>query len=379
MSTAIKARSATRVDEGPLLSSDATKMDLIRALNWASQEREVKDLQPFVVRYMAISGRSADDQKAVATHDVTLTPTDFAMCRLAVLGDLPPTVRSDLDRRIDAAVIAARELADAAAKKAAHPSRLIPRSTSVVHDLIGALDYQIDLILANKTLEIRSPYAFLQELDLSSAQLAALSAWIQRAIAQHDSLEDPAVAVGYSLAFKRRYKAIAKWLRIVETDIDTLRDNAKRTRKKRQIKPSTIVRRREKAINTTLATLVYQTECEQSRVRSLNPQKVFGASVVVTYNTQTRAVNLLVAKEGETLSIKKQSIVGVDPDQSISKKVRAPARTIPQIAAAPRMEAQRIVRSVIKTTGRKASNRLNDSTIIVAAHTVAAPNTTKKG
>lgn len=349
-------------DEGPILTVASTKIDIIRALNWAAQEREVKDLAPFVAKYMATVGFDKNEAAAAERHPL-LTPTDYALCRLGTLGDLPPTVAGPLFGRL-------REAANSvmAAERPKTVVKMVPKSVSAVRDVIGLLDGQIDDILAGRKLEVTSPYALIAELKFSTAQLAALSAWINAAIDQHDALEDPEIAKGYSLAFKRKYKVIAKYLNLIQTDVDTLRGNAKRTRKKRTLSKATINKRTERTINTTLSTLKYQSECDDTRVRSLNPQKLFGASVAVLYNTANRTIHLLRAEEGKTLGIKKQSVTGVDETKSISCKVRSPERYVPQVTSSAKMEAQRIIDNVIKTTKRKASNRIQPTTIIVAAY-----------
>ena len=350
-------------DEGPMLHSRSTKMDVIRALNWAAAEREVKELAPFVEQYMAKQGHTKERIRAATKNDVLLTPTDFALCRLGVLGDLPADIKMNLDKRLNEAAdqVIARE-------KPAAGVRQLPRSATIVAEAISELDAQIDVILEGGK-AMNSPYAYLNELQLSSAQLASIANWIDATVAQYEALEDPNVAAYYSRKFKHRYRAIMKYLALVQTDVNTLRDNAKRARKKRKLSTATITKRTEKAINTTLSALKYQSEDEATRTTSLNPSKVFGAGVVTLYNARNRTVHLLRCAEGKTMSIKKQTVTGFDPDLSFQCKLRSPSRYLSQMASASKAEAIRIAEKVLKTTKKPTRGRITETTLIINAFT----------
>jgi len=351
---------------GPTLSEGSTKLDIVRALNWAAQELDLKDLETFVSQYMATVGYTPAQIAHARRSESLLTPTDYALCRLGVVGSLPTAAIAHLRRQLEQAVDGWSEVV--ASKRRA---RLVPRHVSHLRDVIGFLDGQVDLVVASDKPALISPYAFLSEQNLSPQQLAAVSSWVEDAIEKHESLDTPDVAVYYNLRFKRRFRAIQKYLNLVQTDVDTLHGNAKRARKARTgQRAATPSLRETRNMATAVGALTYLSECVTTRVRSLNPQRVFGSTAAVLFNAKTNTIHLLRATSGQTLTIKGQSIVGVDESLSISRRVKQASRYVPQLAKASFEEVVRIVESVLKTKPNRASSKITSSTVIVSTHTV---------
>jgi len=147
---------------------------------------------------------------------------------------------------------------------------------------------------------------------------------------------------------------------IAECDHYTASKKAQRKLKPRKVKPKS----KEKLVEK----LKYKTQDDVTKLVSISPTKIIGASMLWVYNTKTRKLGCYVADDMlGPLTVKGTSIVGFDEIDSIQKTIKKPAEVLAEFKKMSRAKLKKLLPS-ISTINLKLTGRLNNQTIILKAY-----------
>lgn len=118
---------------------------------------------------------------------------------------------------------------------------------------------------------------------------------------------------GYSHMDARQKGNYISWLELAMGMAKTSEKAEYRVRVRKPQKPEKIVKR-----------FKYLKEHTELKLTSEDPKSLVEATQVVLYNTKTRRVDIYIAAEGKTLSVKGTSIINYDATKSLRKVVRKP-------------------------------------------------------
>jgi hypothetical protein len=110
--------------------------------------------------------------------------------------------------------------------------------------------------------------------------------------------------------------------------------------------------------------LSYQKEYPPLKIVSVNPADVIGATQLWTYNTKYRKLSRYDAAGPGGIQVKGTSLIGIDVERSITKRVRKPDEAIKAVLGAGKIALRKLMDD-IKTEGVQSNGRINNDTILL--------------
>lgn len=114
-----------------------------------------------------------------------------------------------------------------------------------------------------------------------------------------------------------------------------------------------------------VAKLKYQKNDTTTKLVSINPVDIIGATELWVYNTKTRKLGKYVAEEmGGALGVKGTAITGFNESKSVQKTLRKPEVQLKEFMAAGKIQLRKFLDD-IKATDIKLNGRINTDTILL--------------
>lgn len=167
----------------------------------------------------------------------------------------------------------------------------------------------------------------------------------------------PQLNEGYRNYTRAQKRLILENYEQIIDDCNRYLGNKKATRKPRKVK--------EKAVTDLVSEVRYMRECNELKLRSIDPGHIVGASALWTYNHKYRRLSVLRAAQGG-LTVRGTTVYNLDLEKSESKTLRKPKEVLPRILDSQRAMLDGIMRSVA-TESSVPNGRLNEDTVILRA------------
>jgi hypothetical protein len=114
-----------------------------------------------------------------------------------------------------------------------------------------------------------------------------------------------------------------------------------------------------------VAKLKYMKNDTTTKLVSVNPVDIIGATELWVYNTKTRKLGKYVAEEmGGALGVKGTAITGFNESKSVQKTLRKPEVQLKEFLAAGKIQLRKFLDD-IKATDIKLNGRINQDTILL--------------
>jgi hypothetical protein len=224
---------------------------------------------------------------------------------------------------------------------------------------IGELEGHFDDAVTN-TKSTFKPYDFLVAQNVAQAQLGKLEIAFDSTRAELESAQaraDDQLVEGYKHFKAADYKRIYAWFDELQKAVEQYRGVKKATKKARVKKSPT----KEKLV----AKLKYLKQDPDTKLMSINPQDIVGASELWVYNTKTRKLGKYVPGTYKTgLSVKGTTILDFDESKSVQKTLRKPEQQLAEFMKTTKVQIRKHMDS-IKTTETKLNGRCNEDTLLL--------------
>ena len=224
---------------------------------------------------------------------------------------------------------------------------------------IGELEGYFDDAVTNTGTSFK-PYDFLVAQNVPQGQLGKIETAFVKTRAEFESAqarEDEQLVEGYKHFKAADYKRIYAWFDELQKAVDQYRGVKKATKKARVKKSPT----KEKLV----AKLKYLKQDPASKLMSINPQDIVGATELWVYNTKTRKLGKYVPGAYKTgLSVKGTSILDFDESKSVQKTLRKPEQQLAEFMKTTKVQIRKHMES-IKTTETKLNGRCNEDTLLL--------------
>jgi len=179
--------------------------------------------------------------------------------------------------------------------------------------------------------------------------------------------KDEDLKEAYAHRTRPQLKKFLEFLLEVDSACDMLIQEGKVTRrpKVKKIKP----------VEKIIEKLTYKKVDEPSKLVSINPADIIGATELWVYNVKTRKIGRYIAanvdpkgldRAGSGLSVKGTTIVGYDETVSIQKTLRKPQEQLAEFKNAGKVALRKYLDS-IKAVDIKLNGRINADTILLKA------------
>ena len=337
-----------RIDDEPRFSEPMTKLDLMHTLNWYHQNKESKD----ALNYINLYTKKNKIQGKIDTSNGILTVG--WLCRLVLNGnDIGDKGRAYIKKNLffvddtPAPVVVVD-------KGPSIQDRLNEKISEIAGDLEGA----IDEVVTSKFNTMPSPFAIMQDRAKGMHANKLVDIFKKRRSEFDDVLntKDADVREGYSNFTKPQLKKLVAYCDTIITDAMKIAGEAKINRKPRK--------RKAKTPDQLVSKVQYCEKFDDLKLVSIKPKDIIGAMQLWVFNTKTRKLGVYHADDAGGFSVKGTTITNYTESKSISKTVRKPDRTLPELLKAGKI-ALRNVLAGIATKESLLNGRINSDIVLL--------------
>lgn len=331
---------------------EPTKINMLRAYNWYNYYYDVADARKWVVEYMKLANKifTAQDVKhfsALPNKEVPLWVCVNA--RMLLSGcSMPDGTTAITHNRIKQAIELHRKEKEEAA----------PVANNVVvlreYPILATLDELLDQFY-NGDFKYFAPGVYDLIKDAGYKTNDAIIAYKHYADLLLEVIE---AGEGYDHLGKRKLNAYEKFLEEILSDLKLFATNERTVRKTR--KPRA---RKVKSANQLVAKVKFKAEDRAMKLAGLHPEKLIGMNAAWLFNTKYRKLTYVVAAEGKTLSVKGTTIINIDPEKTVFKRLRKPEILHEMLKGTPAKMLREFKK--VKTKEDVANGRLNAETMIL--------------
>lgn len=228
-------------------------------------------------------------------------------------------------------------------------------------DINIILDTSLDEILAKKKPQL-DVVKWLKDNEVKSIQSGMISLEFTSLLEELNMVynkEDKQLMEGWSFLSRPQLKKYRDFVKNIVTTCEEYSTVLKKTRKPRRKKLQT------KA--SLVRNVKYMIQTEDGKVQSVDPKQIIGAIKVITYNTKTDQFSIYEkTRMVDGLSIKGTTIVGVDNEKSVCRRV-GKDKSIVKVASSSGIRSITNAYKNLKNKESVPSPRLNSNVVILQA------------
>jgi len=323
----------------PEFNGSASRIEIAKAFNWYNYSYTITETKKWILLWMQNDGYSVDDVSIVkSSNNSKITQTQASIARMLTNGLIEKKLELNLRNAINEAI----------ENPYKETIKTKPTTKTIENKLIADLDDFLDCFYNNDYKETNDN---LDEIisNHTVAVMKEASIYYEK-IKQDVSSNDD----GYTHINKTKKK---RYLSLLDNMLNKLNivTVVKKTRAPTKKKPKTVIQ------GKIADKLKYLDHHELGS--SIQPTSIFGVKVLWTYNPTIRKLSKYVACK-DALSIKGQTILNYDPEQSFTITIRKPEETVPKIIGDGIRTLNKYVSSLnVKRT--TVIQRINDKTLLL--------------
>lgn len=325
------------------------------ALNWYNYMFDHDRAREWLLEYMKVSGFQRAQIAAVRRCPKhSITPTIGWQARIMMNGNVLTESSMDFfNQRLDGLLKTGDEIKEVADQVVEKPvidiqARIRARANS----LITMVEEEIDGVMNGGTFDI---YSFLQKHEVTP-QVAGYIRDYYLPSKEEVMLDDEQVKESYG----KKLKFWNAFYCTLIADCDRFINNKKavKIRKPREKKVKSAV--------DVVKALKYQKQEPSLKIVSVHPTEIVGCNQLWVYNTKYKKLTQYISMSPTGLQVKGTTLIGYDPELSISKSLRKPEITTAELLKAGKV-AIRTFMADLKTTPSAPNGRINEQTILLRA------------
>ena len=353
MSKAIDIKAILSNNKEPKFTGELSQSQLTQALNWYAQNRDNKDATKYASDFLK------KKHKITGSEGLKSVPSTFGfLCRIVSMGG----VLEGSNSKYFNDTISKLKQSNSVVKPTTTTASVLSIQDHIkrkASECIGELEGQIDELITTEFKANVSPYATMTGMDIKGAHTKFVIEYFKTRRQEYDEVlttTDADVKEAYSNFTKPQLKKLVAYCDQVIVDGMKLAGEAVKTRKPRK--------RKTKSAEQLTAKLNYAKDFTELKLVSIDPKTIIGASSLWVYNTKTRKLGVYQALDAAGLNIKGSTIQNFAESKSISKTLRKPAVTLPEVLKGGK-DALRSVLTDIRAAEKVLTGRINNDTILL--------------
>ena len=358
-----KQRIIKITDLGPEPISVRSTSQLLRAYQWYNYEYTQKDGLKFVAAYATSNLPKAQALAIKALPIEAISPTFMWQCRMLTNGlVLPDTSRAYFDATLAALLVTAESRSKTVKLPVAAVAKMYkPTVQDRIREMVSEFIGEIEIVVDNLGTAVKSDfnmYEFLQAKAVKKPQASKILAYyqpIRDEVALAVSGKDEQLNEAYAFMSKVALKRVLTFFDTMLSDLDRHINNQKATRKPRA--------KKMKSAGQLVQSLKYMKISNESKISSIAPEKIVGATQLWVFNVKYKKLGVLNADVGG-FSIKGTTIQNVKLDDSAAKRLRKPEVTLPLLLGSGKIQLRKFL-STIKAKESPMTGRINEDTLLL--------------
>jgi len=342
----------------PKVSGELSRLQLMIALNWYSQNKDAKDSLKWASDYLNKKLKLKIPEANIKNQ----TSTFGWICRIVNNGGiLPEENKNWLQNEIDILKLKKEPVVvDSSAKPATVMPSIQERIKDSASRIIGELEGFVDDFVLNGCKESsKTPKGMMVELKAKSVHTKSIVEHykkVREEVSEAIKGNDEQLVEGYSNFKKVELKRFEAFLSKMIDDALTLEDESKKNRKPRK--------KKVKTAEQLIGKLKYCIEDTTLKIKSVDPKSIIGASALWVYNSKTRKLGCYQAQDIGGLSIKGSTVLNYIESKSVQKKLRKPEQIVPEVINGGKVFLRNVIDN-IRAVQSPLSGRINADTVLV--------------
>jgi hypothetical protein len=342
----------------PKFTIELTQIQLMQALNWYSQNKDTKDAYKYASDYFK------KNFKMDIGETIKEYPSTFGwLCRILSNGG-SLSIRNqvyfdDKVEEIKRAVLEAKNKPKVVEPKSTTPVTTIQeRMGEKIAEVVGELEASIDDYILSGFEKMPAPYGIMHD-KTKGAYVPKIVEVFKKHRSEFDEVlttEDEQLKEGYSNFTKPQMKKLVAYCDLIITDALKFAEVAKTNRKPRK--------KKQKSPDQLVSKMKCLDKFEELKLESVPAKDIIGALQLWVYNTKTRKLGCYIADDAGGLSVKGSSILNYTESKSVSKKLRKPEATLPEVLKGGKVYLRNALDN-IKAVATPLTGRINSDTILL--------------
>jgi len=328
-----------------------TKIEMIRALNWYSTNRDTKASVKYVTDYFKKNKLKLNMDALEAQVN-----TFGWVCRIVSRGAvLSEENQKWFDDRVKACTLFKEKTV---AVQSSNVISIQDRIKQKTDEIAGELEGSIDDYILSEFKKIPSPLSIMQDKVKPVHASRIVEAFKKSRTQIYDVLntDDDQLKEGYTNFTKLQLKKLLAYYDLIINDAIKLSEEVKQTRKPRK--------RKVKTPDQLVTKVGVLTEDTTLKLKSEEPKKIIGATQVWIYNVKTRKLGVYHADDASGLSVKGSSVINFNEQKSVCKTLRKPENILPDVVKGGKVFLRNVMDN-INAKEKSLTGRLNGDTILV--------------
>ena len=351
MSKAIDIKAILSNNKEPKFSGELSQSQLTLALNWYAQNRDNKDATKYASDFLK------KKHKITVSDGLKSVPSTFGfLCRIVSTGGV---LEGSNAKFFDETISKLKQSSPVVKSTTTNVLSIQDHIKRKASDCIAELEGNIDELIISEFKSNVSPYATMTGMDIKNAHAKFVIEHFKTRRSEYDDVlttKDADVKEAYSNFSKPQLKKLVAYCDQVIADSMKLAGEAVKSRKPRK--------RKAKSAEQVVAKLNYAKDFAELKLVSIDPKTIIGASSLWVYNTKTRKLGVYHAIDVVGLSIKGSTIQNFAESKSISKTLRKPAVTLPEVLKGGKVALRNILTD-IRAAEKVLTGRINTDTILL--------------
>ena len=351
MSKAIDIKAILSNNKEPKFSGELSQSQLTQALNWYAQNRDTKDATKYAADFLK------KKHKITAPDGLKSVPSTFGfLCRIVSTGGVLAGSNATF---FDETISKLKQSTPVVKQTTTNIISIQDHIKRKASDCIGELEGQIDELITSEFKSNVSPYATMTGMEIKGAHTKFVIDYFKTRRSEYDDVlttKDADVKEAYSNFTKAQLKKLVAYCDQVIVDGMKLAGEAIKTRKPRK--------RKAKSADQVIAKLNYAKDFAELKLVSIDPKTIIGATSLWVYNTKTRKLGVYQALDAAGLNIKGSTIQNFAESKSVSKTLRKPAVTLPEVLKGGKVALRNILTN-IRAAEKVLTGRINNDTILL--------------
>lgn len=336
--------------EEPKYEGSLNKLQLMKCLNWYHENKEDKDAVKYIQDYC--KKNKLPGKLNTSKNFLTVA----WLCRAEMNGNNLGTygknyLTEELKKYLEEEKPIVSEIPVANIQ-----DRLREKVSEIAGDLEGAID---DFILSDYK-DSKSPFSLMQD-RAKGVHANRIIEIFKKRRNEFDvvlNTKDTELREGYCNFSKPALKKLIAYCDMIITDAMKIAGESKATRKPRK--------RKTKTPDQIVSKMNYLAESKEYKLKSILPKQIIGAVQLWVFNVKTRSLGVYHAEDASGFSVKGSTVLNFSESKSISKRLRKPEETLPDVLSGGKVTLRNILGN-LSTKESLLTGRLNKDTIILRA------------
>lgn len=342
----------------PKFSTELTKVEMMKTLNWYSQNKTSKDAEKWAQDYFK------KKLKVDVGDALKNVPDTFGyICRIVMNGgSLGVSNLTWFENQIKEITEKSKKPKKKVVVKEDNAQPVVTiqdRIREKSQECIGELEGQLDDYVVSGFKNDVSPYAVMHTLNIKSVHVNRIVEFAKRRRGEFDEVmntTDKELKEAYSNFTKTQLKKIVAWCDQIILDAQKIMGSAQQNRKPRK--------RKQKSPEELVAKMKVLDKYDDLKLVGVPTKDIIGALQIWVYNVKQRKLGCYHAEDAGGFSVKGTTITNFSESKSIQKRLRKPEVTLPEVLKGGKVALRNLLDGV-KAVESPLTGRLNTDTILV--------------